>query len=61
MGRLVYAAGRTVRLVDLGSGKVRLLTFTRGPVVGVAISGRRVTWAENNGRRGRIRTLVLSR
>lgn len=60
-GRLVYAAGRTIRLLDLASGKAQLLAFTRGPVAGVAISGRRVTWAEHSGKGGRIRTLLLSR
>ncbi len=60
-GRLVYAAGRTVRLLNLASGKSHLLAFTRGPVVGAAISGRRVTWAEQSGKGGRIRTILLSR
>src|SRR5205814_7127132 len=58
--RAVFAAGRTIRLVDLASGQMRVLAKTRGPVVGVAISGRRVTWAENDGKRGRIRTLSLA-
>jgi hypothetical protein len=38
-----------------------VLAFTGGPVVGLTISGRRVTWAENVGRHGRIRTLLLAR
>jgi len=60
-GRVVFAAARTIRLVELGSGRAHLLAFTRGRIVGVAISGRRVTWAENVGRSGRIRTLLLPR
>jgi hypothetical protein len=60
-GRLVYSAGRSIRLVDLASGRAQLLSFTRGAVVGVTISGRSVSWAENVGKRGRIRTLLLPR
>ena len=59
--RLVFSAGRTVRLVNLASGGVQVLAFAGGPVVGVAISGRRVTWAENDGKHGRIRSLLLPR
>jgi TolB protein len=60
-GRAVFAAGRTIRLVDLRTAQQRVLAFTGGPVVGLTISERRVTWAENVGRHGRIRTLLLAR
>jgi TolB protein len=60
-GRVVFAAGHTIRIADLRSGDARLLAFARGRIVGVVISGRRVTWAENIGRSGRIRTVLLPR
>jgi dipeptidyl aminopeptidase/acylaminoacyl peptidase len=60
-GRVVFVAGRTVRLVDLRTGKARRLVTADGPVVGVAISGRRVLWAENDGSHGRIRSVRLPR
>lgn len=60
-GRAVFAAGGTIRTVALASGQMRVAAFTRGNVVGVAISGRRVWWAENVGSAGRIRTLLLPR
>jgi dipeptidyl aminopeptidase/acylaminoacyl peptidase len=58
-GRIVFAAGNTIRLVEPRTGTIRLLAFTRGELIGVGISGRRVTWAENVRKRGLIRTLVL--
>jgi TolB protein len=60
-GRCVFVAGGTIRTVALASGQTRVATFTRGKVVGVAISGRRIWWAENIGHSGRIRTLLLPR
>jgi hypothetical protein len=60
-GRFVYSADRTIRLVDVRTAVQRVLAFTAGPIVGLTISGDRVVWAENVGRRGRIRTLLLAR
>ena len=58
-GRLVFVAGRTIRVVDLKTAKMRLVAFARGPIAGIAISGRRVSWAINIARHGRIRTVIL--
>jgi hypothetical protein len=60
-GRAVLAIGRSIRSVDLATGSVRVLAFAKGPIVGVAIAKTRVFWAENDGKRGRIRSLALSR
>jgi Tol biopolymer transport system component len=60
-GRFVYSADRTIRLVDVRTAVQRVLAFTAGPIVGLTISGNRVVWAENVGRHGRIRTLLLAR
>jgi hypothetical protein len=60
-GRFVYAAGLTIRLVDVRTAVQRVLAFAAGPIVGLTISGDRVVWAENVGKRGRIRTLLLTR
>lgn len=61
-GRVVFAAGRTIRIGEIRSGQVRVLAHAGGPIVGVAINGRNVTWAENTGKNsGRIRTLRLPR
>jgi putative methionine-R-sulfoxide reductase with GAF domain len=58
-GRLVFLAGRTIRVVDLKTSKQRLVAFARGPIAGVAISGRRVSWAVNIAGRGLIRSVML--
>src|SRR3954470_556629 len=60
-GRAVFAVGKSIRLIDVRSAAQVVLAFTGGPVVGLAVSGRRVTWAENDGKRGRIRTMLLTR
>jgi Tol biopolymer transport system component len=60
-GRFVYSADRTIRLVDVRTAVQRVLAFTAGPIVGLTISGDRVVWAENVGKHGRIRTLLLAR
>src|SRR3954471_14997596 len=60
-GRAVFAVGKSIRLIDVRSAAQGVLAFTGGPVVGLAISGSRVTWAENDGKRGRIRTMLLTR
>jgi hypothetical protein len=57
----VFSALSTIRAVDLRTRAVRVLARTRGTPIGLSISGRRVTWAENRGGRGRIHLVSLPR
>jgi hypothetical protein len=60
--RIVYRIGRDIRLLEAKTGATRLLwrTGTLFPI-GVSIEGRRVAWAINKWKRGKIRALWLER
>jgi hypothetical protein len=58
-GRAVYAVGNTIYVLTLGTGTTQAIAAATGRLAGLAISGRRITWAENLDGRGRIRTLLL--
>jgi Tol biopolymer transport system component len=60
-GHALFVVGKTVRLVDLRTGKAQRLVIASGPVVGVGIAGGRVFWAENDGTHGPIRSLPIPR
>jgi hypothetical protein len=58
-GRAVYAVGNTIYALTLGTGTTQAIATAAGRIAGLTISGLRVTWAENLGGHGRIRTLTL--
>jgi dipeptidyl aminopeptidase/acylaminoacyl peptidase len=55
--RLVFRTGRTIRLLDSATGKVSTLARAAATPIGLSISGKRVAWAENFHRRGRIESV----
>jgi hypothetical protein len=56
--RLVYRAGRAVRLLGISSGRNTLLAVT-GPGSAPSIEGNRVTWGVRAGRRYAVRAITL--
>jgi hypothetical protein len=58
-GRAVYAVDKTIYTLTLATGATRLVATASGRIAGLSISGPRVTWAENAGGHGRVRTLML--
>jgi Tol biopolymer transport system component len=58
-GIAVFAVGRRIRALDARTGAIRTLADARSRPIGLSIDGRRLAWAENRGRRGVVRALVL--
>jgi hypothetical protein len=56
----VFRVGRSIRSVDLTTGRVRILAQAAAVPVGLSVEGGRVAWAENLASGGRIRALYLS-
>jgi hypothetical protein len=44
--QVAFAAGRKLKLLDIRTGRVRIVAVVRGTVVGLDLQGRRLTWAE---------------
>jgi hypothetical protein len=60
-GRIVYRTPRAIRLVNAVTGHTKLLRRIPAGAFGVSIEGRRVAWAVNAERRGRILAFMLPR
>jgi hypothetical protein len=61
-GRFVaYAAGKTVRSLDLETGLERVVARSSSPPVGLSVREDRLVWGENIGSTGRIRAAELWR
>ena len=58
---VVLVDGRKIFVVDAASGRLRLVARVARPPIGLAIVGRRIAWAENVGRRARVRAVILPR
>jgi hypothetical protein len=56
-GRVVYHRGRVIKI--FAEGRSQVLAFAAATPIGLSIEARRVTWAENVGGRGRIRSVVI--
>jgi hypothetical protein len=56
---IVYHVKKAIYVLDAATGVDRLLAVAKADPIGLAIDGRRVAWAENVGRRGRIVSLLL--
>jgi Tol biopolymer transport system component len=58
---VVLVDGRKIFVADAISGRLRLVTRVARPPIGLSIVGRRIAWAENVGRRARVRAVTLPR
>ena len=56
---VVFSVGRSIRLLDARTGRVRKIATARAEPVGVSIESNRVVWAERLGERRFIRALWL--
>jgi hypothetical protein len=57
--RIVFAAGRVIRLLDARTGHARIIAVAQAPPLGVSISGNRIVWAERGPHQSRILELRL--
>jgi hypothetical protein len=56
----VFHVGRSIRAVEIHTGRVKTLITTAAPPIGLSIEGSRLAWAENLKRGARIRALHVS-
>lgn len=56
---VVFHTERTIWALDATTGKRTLVAVAKGKPIGLSIEGRRIAWAENVGRAGRIRAVQL--
>ena len=56
---IVFRVGRSIRVVDVHSKRIRTVAKAAGTPIGLSIAGNRVAWAENVAGRGRIRAITL--
>ena len=59
-GAIVFRVGRSIRVVDVTTKRVRTIATAASTPVGLSIAGSRIAWAENSGGRGRIRAITLA-
>jgi Tol biopolymer transport system component len=58
---VVLVDGRKIFVVGAISSRLRLVARVARPPIGLSIVGRRIAWAENVGRRARVRAVTLPR
>jgi hypothetical protein len=62
--RIAFRVGRSIRILDTGSGDIAEVARAAATPIGLSIEGRRVAWAENvriGGKlRGRVRAVTVS-
>jgi hypothetical protein len=51
----VFHVGRSIRGVEIGTGRVRTLVTAAAPPIGLSVEGNRIAWAENLKHGARIR------
>lgn len=56
---IVFRVGRSIRAVSVASHRVHTLTRASSLPIGLSLEGNRLAWAENLGRRARIRALYI--
>ena len=56
---IVFRVGRSIRVVDVKTQKVRTVATATSTPIGLSIAGSRIAWAENVAGRGRIRAITL--
>jgi hypothetical protein len=59
-GAIVFRVGRSIRVVDVNTKRIRTVAKAAGMPIGLSIAGNRVAWAENVAGRGRIRAITLA-
>ncbi|HEY4414057.1 MAG TPA: hypothetical protein VGN06_13770 [Gaiellaceae bacterium] len=59
-GNLVFRVGRSIRVVDTATRRVRTVAKAAATPVGLSIAGKRIAWAENVDGRARIRAITLA-
>jgi Tol biopolymer transport system component len=59
--RLVLRVGPRIVLYDIRTRRLQTVARLAHPPIGLSIVGRRIAWAENVGRRARVRAVVLPR
>ena len=59
-GAIVFRVGRSIRVVDVHTKRIRTVAKAAGAPIGLSIAGNRVAWAENVAGRGRIRAITLA-
>jgi hypothetical protein len=57
---IVFRVGRSIRVVDVHTKRIRTVAKAAGTPIGLSIAGDRVAWAENVAGRGRIRAITLA-
>jgi Tol biopolymer transport system component len=57
--RLAVGIGSSIFLVDTRSSRLTWVARASAPPIGLSIVGRRIAWAENHGRRARVRALTV--
>ena len=57
---IVFRVGRSIRVVDVHTKRIRTVAKAAGTPIGLSIAGNRVAWAENVAGRGRIRAITLA-
>jgi hypothetical protein len=57
---IVFRVGRSIRVADVKTKRVRTIATAAATPVGLSIAGRRVAWAENAAGRARIRAITLA-
>jgi hypothetical protein len=57
---IVFRVGRSIRVVDVKTQKVRTVATATSTPIGLSIAGSRIAWAENVAGRGRIRAITLA-
>jgi hypothetical protein len=57
---IVFRVGRSIRVVDVNTKRIRTVAKAAGTPLGLSIAGDRVAWAENVAGRGRIRAITLA-
>ena len=55
-----FAAGKTLRVLDLATGRQRIVARAPSKPVGLSVWTGRLVWGENGGSRGRIRTAAAA-
>ena len=56
---VVFATGRTIRALDIGSMRISVIATAAAAPIGLSVDGTRVAWAENLRSRGRVRAVAL--
>jgi hypothetical protein len=59
-GLAVFHVGRSIRAVEIHTGRVKTLITAAAPPIGLSIEGTRLAWAENLTHGARIRALRVS-